>query len=115
MEILKLLKKSAIVRDFLVVDYKSWNKGYFLRLRVELINDSLLFTKEYYNGDRRYYSFHWQKKNGDLIVRWDNSPHHKQISSFPHHKHIGGKIYWSREISLPDVLRYIELRLKEHS
>ncbi|WP_457613933.1 toxin-antitoxin system TumE family protein [Methanocaldococcus sp.] len=33
------------------------------------------------------YSFHWQDKNGDLIVRWDNAPHYRNIKTFPHYKH----------------------------
>jgi len=35
------------------------------------------------------YSFHWQDKDKNIIKRWDNAPHHKQLKTFPHHKHDG--------------------------
>jgi hypothetical protein len=37
--------------------------------------------------DRYKYSFHYQDKNNQLIFRYDMAPHHKNINSFPHHKH----------------------------
>jgi len=33
------------------------------------------------------YSYHWQNKNGKMIIRWDNDPHHKNLKTYPHHKH----------------------------
>jgi Family of unknown function (DUF6516) len=33
------------------------------------------------------YKYQWQSENGDLISRWDNVPHHKEIKTFPHHMH----------------------------
>ena len=34
------------------------------------------------------YSFHYQSAGGQLIFRYDNVPHHPQIPTFPHHKHV---------------------------
>jgi hypothetical protein len=34
------------------------------------------------------YSYHYRDKNGELIFRYDMAPHHKEIVTFPHHKHI---------------------------
>ena len=34
------------------------------------------------------YSYHYQKSNGDLVFRYDNAPHHPEIETFPHHKHV---------------------------
>lgn len=36
------------------------------------------------------YSFHWQ--NGEEVVRFDNSPHHKELDTFPEHLHIGDEV-----------------------
>ncbi|MCX9076241.1 MAG: DUF6516 family protein [Candidatus Methanoperedens sp.] len=33
------------------------------------------------------YSFHWQRKDG--IIRIDTAPHHRQLSTYPRHMHIG--------------------------
>lgn len=58
MEIIKLLEKSVIVADFHIIDFKSWNEGYFLKLKIELTNNTLLFASEYYDDNIRNYSFH---------------------------------------------------------
>lgn len=63
---------------------------------------------EYFDQHERNYSYHWQDKTGKLLVRWDNSPHHKNIPTFPHHKHTGENIEPSFEITLPDILKVIE-------
>ncbi|WP_369750793.1 DUF6516 family protein [Methanocaldococcus sp. FS406-22] len=56
---------------------------------------------------------HWQDKNGDLIIRWDNAPHYKNIKTFPHHKHTKNGVEESDEVCLEDVLKYIENYLKK--
>lgn len=33
------------------------------------------------------YSFHWQRN--DEMIRIDTAPHHRQLSTFPRHMHIG--------------------------
>jgi hypothetical protein len=35
------------------------------------------------------YSFHWQNASGQLLKRWDNVPHHPEISTHPYHVHKG--------------------------
>jgi hypothetical protein len=34
------------------------------------------------------YAYHYQNGKEQLVFRYDNAPHHPQISTFPHHKHI---------------------------
>jgi hypothetical protein len=55
----------------------------------------------------RFYSYHWQDSNDNLIIRWDNSPHHLKIKTFPHHKHIKNKITESDEITINELIGYI--------
>lgn len=39
------------------------------------------------------------------ISRWDNAPHHKQVRTFPHHRHDDqGHVHPSREITLSDAI-----------
>lgn len=35
------------------------------------------------------YSFHWQRN--DEMIRIDTAPHHRQLSTFPRHMHIGNE------------------------
>ncbi len=37
------------------------------------------------------YSFHWQNVTGELRMRWDNAPHHPEISTHPNHVHNGSE------------------------
>lgn len=37
---------------------------------------------------KEQYSYHYQKSNNDLVFRYDNAPHHPEIETFPHHKHV---------------------------
>lgn len=55
---------------------------------------------------RTKYSYHYQDKNGKLLKRWDNAPHHPEIKSYPHHLHISkSKVIESNEISAFDMLK----------
>ena len=53
---------------------------------------------------RPKYKYHLQSETGDLIPRWDNVPHHHDVSSFPHHKHDKNGVYSSGPIDLRSVL-----------
>ncbi|MDL1964916.1 MAG: DUF6516 family protein [Deltaproteobacteria bacterium] len=108
MEIFNSLKRSLIVQKFEVLDHKRWRSGRYIRLKIMLKDKSILFVREYLDENERNYSFHWQDKNDRLIIRWDNAQHHKDIKTYPHHKHTGETITESFEISLGEVLAYIE-------
>jgi len=41
-------------------------------------------------------------------VRWDNACHHRYIKTYPHHKHINETVRESFEMSLNEILAYIE-------
>lgn len=60
--------------------------------------------------------FNYIDKNGNLIYRYDNAPHHPEIPTFPHHKHLSnGHVIAAREPSLPDILKEIlELFISKH-
>ena len=36
---------------------------------------------------RSKYRYHLQRADGTLVVHWDNVPHHRNVSSFPNHRH----------------------------
>ena len=75
------------------------------------MDHSVLHAREFTSPNERNYAFHWMDKNKNMIVRWDNAPYHPNIHSFPHHKHENEQISGSYEISLEDVIQYIETRL----
>lgn len=55
------------------------------------------------------YSYHYQDCQGCLIFRYDMAPHHKNIKTFPHHKHISNdQVIESTCPTLSQVLDEIE-------
>ena len=105
---LELLKSSKIVKNYEVMDFKDGENFYFLKIKAVFIDNSILHIKEFNSTERYIYSFHWQDEKGNLIIRWDNAPHHKHLKTFPHHKHIKNKVEESDVVDLSDVLNYIE-------
>ncbi len=70
---------------------------------VEITERLIEFTNKI---KRTKYSYHFQDKNGKLIKRWDNAPHHPEIESYPHHLHISeSRVIKSNEISGFDILK----------
>jgi hypothetical protein len=108
MEILRLLDKAAWVEKYEVQDYRQWTGGVYYRLKIEFSNDTTLFVKEYVDEKERVYSFHWQTAEHELIIRWDNAPHHQHIATFPHHKHTAEGVSANSDITLAAVLAEIE-------
>lgn len=104
------LLKDEIFNSHEVLDFKSGDNFYFLKIEAEIIDGSELHIKEYISAEDCLYSYHWQDKDGSLRIRWDNSPHHKGIRTFPHHKHTP-ELEESDEISLEDIIKVIRERL----
>ena len=109
--IFQLLSDSDIVREYEVLGLLQDEDFYYLKIKSFIIDDSVLHIKIYLS-DREYnYSFHWQRETGELIVRWDNAPHHREITTFPHHMHTGEIVKECYNITLNDVLKEIKHRL----
>ena len=71
-----------------ILEFRQTEMALYWKIKVTFVDTSLLFTKEYVSESFRKYSFHWQKIDETLIIRWDNAPHYPQISTHPHHKHV---------------------------
>jgi hypothetical protein len=88
-----------------------------IKLKIELIDGSVLFVKEAKIIPINFvkYSYQWQNADGSLLVRWDNTPHHSHISTFPFHQHFGSEsaILASEIMTLPKVLTYIANELRK--
>lgn len=79
------------------------------KVKVVLKDSSVIFIREIIIQNVLLdYSYHWQKDNGYLIIRWDNAAHYPDITTHPHHKHVGSEtnVQSSDEQNLFDVLTY---------
>lgn len=84
--------------------------GETLRVILYLKDGSNLRVTEQWGGKvLKRYSYYWLNHANELKIGWDNSPHHTQLESFPHHKHIGqqGNLKLSMETRLEEVMREI--------
>lgn len=77
------------------------------KLRLLIADGSFLDIWLSADGD---YSYHWERRGqtGE-IYRWDNAPHHTQVSSFPDHFHQGNE----QTVITSDLSPYPELALFE--
>ncbi len=72
----------AVVR----VDYHAF------RLKVSLTDgSSLRINEQYRQRALEQYAYYWLDPDGQLRVGWDNAPHHRDLHTFPHHKHVGSQ------------------------
>ncbi len=79
----------------------------FAEGRIVFYNGDILeFTESIIPGRYRY-RYQYMKADGSLIFRYDNIPHHSEISTFPDHKHYLDKIVESGHVNLKEVVEEI--------
>ncbi len=106
---LELLTKSTLIQSFRVLDFKQGQDFYFLKCNATLHDGTKLYIREYLSSIEIAYAYHWQDIQGNLIVRWDNAPHHPEIKTHPHHKHVP-ETKEARVTDLEGVLKEIKKR-----
>ena len=104
-----LLKEFPLIMHFSVdfdeiTDYVGSIKG-----KLELTNGSILYFFEFVeikdnNPVLVKYKYQWQSSEGELLKRWDNAPHHRELSTFPDHVHEQNGVYPSPAMSLESIL-----------
>ena len=103
-----LKSKYNSIDKIIILDLQSGDNFVYYKMQISFINKSSLYVNEYNSVEERKYSYHWQDHEDNLLIRWDNAPHHEDISTHPHHKHENKIIYASEEISLDDILTFID-------
>ncbi|MEM7655305.1 MAG: DUF6516 family protein [Bacteroidota bacterium] len=77
MDLLRLLPNHPLVEEWKVLENRKWQTGHYYKLRITLPDQSVFQATEYKDEADRSYSFHWQDKEGNLRLRWDNAPHYR--------------------------------------
>lgn len=84
-----------------------------LKARLILFDGTILWIREIWIRERiEAYSYYWLRPDESVIIGWDNAPHHKEVVSFPHHKHLGNRVEPSDERDLKKVMEFIRNFLK---
>lgn len=104
---------SDIVTSYSVTEYRRFGSAMSFTAHVEFIDGSVLFIKDYlFRDGKRKYSYHWQDRSGCLLSRWDNAPHHRDILSYPHHRHLNdAEVLATTERNLSDIFAIIRTTL----
>lgn len=89
----------------------------FIRGDIEFKDGSLLHFRELIDLrlplHQVMYAYHYQNAQGTLMFRYDNTAHHPNINTFPHHKHTSeGTVLPADAPNLEIVLREIEPLIK---
>lgn len=102
----------SILSSYIQKQFGPDNETVYLKGNLLFIDSSVLEIAIFANKFRNTisidkYRFHYMNKEGQMIFRYDNAPHHQEITSFPHHKHTPDKVIQSPVPSLKDVLNEI--------
>lgn len=109
-EIKQLINSSKIIAES-HTDFMEFDKAEGMtRGRLLFINGHVLEFMEYVIVGRPKPKYRYQlaDKNGTLIFRYDNAPHHPEIATYPHHKHTPEGLSQSSEVKIAEVLKEIE-------
>lgn len=92
-------------------DKSSQTSEFYARLR--FLDDSQLqvvekLIVEGYMIIKARYAYHYQRADGTLVFRYDNVPHHPEIKTHPHHKHLDDSVVSTQPPDLGEVLREID-------
>ena len=86
------------------------------KLRLTFKDESFL---DIWLSEDNDYAYHWEhSRQSGKIYRWDNAPHHPEVSTFPKHFHngdenamIGSELSSDSQSALREILKFIQHRL----
>lgn len=110
-EIISALKESNLFASIDVIELIDEESVKLIKIKATVLNGTALYITELHTPDYQKYSYHWQKENGELIIRWDNKPHWRNLKTFPHHRHEKERILPSYRIGIDDVIKMIKDRI----
>ena len=85
-----------------------------LRIRIRFASGALLEINEALivdDGEIKTlgYRYHFQDEHQRLIFRYDNTPPHPQVLTFPHHKHLPHEVAATAKPSISEIIAEVLL------
>ncbi|MFH1562814.1 MAG: DUF6516 family protein [Nitrospirota bacterium] len=105
--------QGLILSKSINIEYAEGEESGTIEGKIVFIDGSMLDFTEWFSTYKFRYRFHYMDRGKSLIARWDSSPHHKEISTFPFHLHIPFGIEESKPLRLIDVLDIVALKITE--
>ncbi|MBI3582974.1 MAG: hypothetical protein HY096_03360 [Nitrospinae bacterium] len=112
--IISKLKESNLFTSIDVTDLIDEEYTKLIKVKAKILDGTILYITELHTLEYQKYSYHWQKENGELIIRWDNKSHWKNLKTFPHHKHEKNRVLPSHRVNIEDVIMTIKDRLNHN-
>ncbi|MFQ5901615.1 MAG: DUF6516 family protein, partial [Thermodesulfobacteriota bacterium] len=84
--IVSVLKNSKLFTSIDIIELIDEESVKLIKLKAKVLDGTLPYITELHTVDYQRYAYHWQREDGEVIIRWDNKPHWKEIKTFPHHK-----------------------------
>ncbi len=75
--------------------------------KIAFSNGNILEFVESITAERLKYRYQYMNADGTMVFRYDNAPHHRNLATFPHHKHVGEHVIESEEPTLRVVIEEI--------
>ena len=107
------------VSEFNIVPQRRENEFVFISGEIKFSDGTSLSFREYVElkegfAARRYkYAYHYQRPDETVIFRYDNARHFPDLSTAPHHKHVGeNDVVAADAPDLQFVLKEIEALIK---
>ncbi len=107
-QILRLIEDSFEGSTILVLKHEVSENAEYLSLRVEIPHsEAFLEIREFWKGNELVaYGYYVRVK--DYEEWWDNRPHHREVITFPHHRHVKGKVEPLFDRSLEAFLKRVK-------
>jgi len=87
----------------------------YLNIKINIPHaNTVVVIREYWQG-KSLVAYGYYLRTHDYEEWWDNRPHHPEIQTHPHHKHIGGEVHPSQNPSLEEFLGTVKQLLHKHS
>lgn len=78
-------------------------------LKIQVTTGWVMYLRELFTPEEKFYSYHLQDESDGLILRYDNAHGYSDIATSPHHKHPkGNKVEPLFDPSLEVFLREVE-------
>lgn len=86
----------------------------YLNVRISIPHaNAVVVIREYWQG-KDLVAYGYYLRAYDYEEWWDNRPHHPEIQTHPHHRHLGGEAYPLQDPSLEKFLETIRQLLHKH-
>ena len=100
------IKFAAVVQRIVLLEAEDETLRVILFLKD---GTNLRVAEQWKSNTLKRYSYYWLSSKNELIIGWDNAPHHTKLETFPHHRHVGSQknLQPSQEVRLEDVIDFI--------